>query len=170
MANGEMGRHFDNLASQVQDAAEKVTANRRAFEARVKAENAKTKWWRRAAVLGLATSIFAVFLVIRANDAAEKANDAIEEIVATRTEARAATCEAANANAARINALNDRTFQLLEDAVAAPRETPRTPEEQAATDAFLEQQRQAFEAIKVELRDCSPEGIEAFYDQDLDGT
>lgn len=92
-----------------------------------------------------------------------KAQDAVDTVNAQRAEARVTSCEAYNDDlVASVNALNDRTQDLLRTATERNREN-RTAEQQAVTDQLLAQELGKYEAIKLTPRDCSPEGIDAYF-------
>lgn len=90
------------------------------------------------------------------------AKDALNEFRDSRASARKVGCVADNDTADRINGLNDRTQDLLRDAVAGG---DRTPEEQAQALKFLAEQLDKYEALKVPRRDCSDGAIDSYYGQ-----
>lgn len=94
-----------------------------------------------------------------------KAQQAVDEVNASRAEARVTSCQAYNDDlVASVNALNDRNQDLLRTVVERGRDN-RTPEQQASADALLQQELGEYESIKLEPRDCSPVGIAAFYEK-----
>lgn len=111
-------------------------------------------------VVAIVVGCVGIFLAVGARSVANEASAALDAFTASRTEARAIACQADNDTAGRINGLNDRTQDLLRDASAGG---DRTPEEQERVDAFLVEQLAKYEALKVPLRDCSPQGIEDYY-------
>lgn len=81
------------------------------------------------------------------------------------TQARLSACLSFNEDVqANVNALNDRTQELLDQTFNGPGHTPRTPAKQAEVDAYLEQQKAAYDAVKIAERDCTPAAIEEFYE------
>lgn len=154
-------RELNAAAQTVREVGEKVDRDREANERlavtneeRIKASVRKFRAWRFAGIVGILLGVLALW-------AGWRANDAVDQIRAQRTEARLVACHADNASASKVNALNDRTQDLLRNATAS--NTTRTPEQQARSDAFLADELAKYEAVKVHLRDCSPAGIERFY-------
>ena len=90
-------------------------------------------------------------------------NSTIDRINQSRANARVVACQSDRDTAQKINALNDRTQQLLEQTFNAPRPTPRSAENQKLVDAYLKDQKAKFDAVKVEVRRCDPESIREFY-------
>lgn len=148
---------FNHLAQAVTDATTKVTQDREKNEERIAASVRKMRWFRRAAVLAVFAAALSLWSSREANILSNKLQD-------QRDEARIVQCQRDNENTGRINALNDRTQQLVRRAVEEG-SSNRTPDQQAIAEAFLSSELQKFEEVKVPLRDCSPEGIEAFYSE-----
>ena len=90
-------------------------------------------------------------------------NSTIDRINQSRANARVVACQSDRDTAQKINALNDRDQQLLEQTFNAPRPIPRSAEAQKMVDAYLKDQKSKFEALKVEVRECTPEAIAAYY-------
>lgn len=157
---------LNHLADAVREASEKVEVDRRKNEERIEASVKKMRWFRRAAVAGVVGAILALWASIVSNNASNEANEAVEALRAQREASRIVQCKADNDTAARVNALNDRTQDLLR--TAAMPNNVRTPEQQARTDALLADQLALYEAVKVPLRDCTPKGIKEFYEQNPD--
>ena len=111
-------------------------------------------------VLTIAALIVGCVGIFLANDA----RTTLDEFAAARSESRVIACRGDNDAAERINGLNDRTQDLLRDAVAGNGD--RTPAEQAAADAFLKEQIVKYEALKIPLRGCGPQEIEDYYNGD----
>lgn len=129
----------------------------------------RRRWRYRFAGVVLVGAIGAGFLVRsnavadEANKAATKAQHAIDLANEQRDEARLGACNAFNDDlAANVNGLNDEVQQLAVDAFADPTGR-RTPEQNVQVATFLKQKQKAFENRKVPQRDCTPEGIAAFY-------
>lgn len=87
---------------------------------------------------------------------------ATNDIVETRTESRAATCRSDNRFITNHNILVDAVEQA--SALVAQPNPMRTPEQQAAATAFVEEYVAKVEVARVALRDCSPEAIKQFYE------
>jgi hypothetical protein len=84
-----------------------------------------------------------------------------DDILAARTEARAATCRSDNTFITNHNVLVDSVEQAA--AVIAAPNPMRTPEQQAGADKFVADYTATVERARVPLRDCSPGAIAAFY-------
>lgn len=144
------------LAGDVRNATEKVDRDRKINEDRIQASVRKMRWFRRAAVLAVLAAAVALWAGMRANHA-------VDEIREQRTASRIVSCQKDNDTAKLINSLNDRTQQLLRNAVAGG--TTRTPEQEARAQAFLDSELGEYQKIKVPLRDCSPAAVARFYSQ-----
>lgn len=151
---GDPWRTLNLLGDAVREAVRKVDDDREANERRIKASVRKVRWTWIVGAIGLVVAVAALW-------GAWWAHDAIETIQASRREARLAACHADNDTATKINALNERTQDLLRTA-AQPNDT-RTAAQQARTDALVADELEEYEAVKVPLRDCSPAGIREFY-------
>lgn len=145
-----------NLSDAVRIATEKVDEDREANEARIAASVHKMRWFRRAALLAVAAAAVALWAGVRANNA-------VGDIRAQRTQSRVIACENDNATAMKVNKLNDRTQQLLRNAVAGG--TTRTPAQEARTEAFLRSELAEYQKIKVPTRDCSPAALDRLFSQ-----
>lgn len=151
---GDHWRTLDHLALEVRRAADKVDNDREINERRIAASTRKFRAWRFAGLVGIALSVLALW-------AGWRADTAINRINSSRAEARVAACNADNAYADKVNALNDRTQELLRAAFAA--NTSRTPTEQVTAEAFLADELARFDAVRVPARKCDPASIAAFY-------
>lgn len=141
------------LAGAVGRAADKVDRDRKINESRIQASVQKMRWFRRAAVLAVLAAAVALWAGVRANNA-------VDEIRQQRTASRIVACQKDNDTATKVNALNDRTQQLLRNAVAGGN---RTPEQEARTQAFLNSELAEYEKIKVPMRRCDPASVERYY-------
>lgn len=111
-------------------------------------------------VLGVLVVAFVVMTVILGSLFIESRRQ-YDDIVATRTESRMATCHSDNTFIANHNALVDAVEQAA--ALVNQPNPSRTPEQQAAVDRFVANYTATVEHSRVALRDCSPEAIAAFY-------
>lgn len=154
-------RSINELAGLIREAGNKVDDDREAnkelvaaLEKRTKASIRKMRWYRFAGVVGAVLAVPALW-------AGWRANDAIDQIRTQRSASRIIACQNDNTTAAKVNALNDRTQQLLRNAVAGG--TTRTPEQDARAEAFLRSELNEYQKTKVPMRDCSPAAVERFY-------
>jgi hypothetical protein len=90
-----------------------------------------------------------------------EALDKADAIIEARDASRIVACGTANDIAKKHNDLVDGVENTLR--VATQGNGNRTPEQQARIEAFLAQQIAQYEAIKVAIRDCSPEGLRLYY-------
>lgn len=142
------------LSSAVTEATKRVERDSTLNEKRIAASVQKMRWFRRAAVLSLFAGVLSLFVGYQARHTAE-------QLRTQRAQSRIVTCRNENATAERINSLNDRTQQLLRNAVAG--NTSRSPEQEAVAQEFLQRELDEYEAIKVPLRACDPASVERFY-------
>lgn len=93
---------------------------------------------------------------------------ALAEFEATRAESRVIGCESWNEQQLRSRAGDMNQTRTQFEALASFTGADRTPEQQVRVEAFLEdlygQQAKASEA-SYPLRDCSPAGIRAYYEE-----
>lgn len=141
------------LSRAVTDATKRVERDSELNEKRIKASVEKMRWFRRAAVLSLLAAALSLFVGYQARHTAD-------QLRTQRSQSRVIACRNENATAERVNKLNDRTQQLLRNAVAGGE---RTAEQETRAQAFLNAELAEYEAIKVPMRDCSPAAVEAFY-------
>lgn len=154
-------RELNAAAQVIREVGETVDRDREANERaarlneeRIAASVRKFKAWRIAGIIGIVLGVLAIVL-------GAIAVRAISEINESRRESRVASCESYNRDlVTNVNALNDRTQQLL---VAAAAGGNRTAEQQARTDLFVSEERAKYERIKLEPRDCTPAGLERFF-------
>lgn len=88
---------------------------------------------------------------------------AINDIIATRTESRRVTCVQDNTRITRHNVLVD-AVQKAVQLVNTPN-PDRTSEQQATLDQFIVDYQATVEVARDPLRDCTPEGIRRFYEE-----
>jgi hypothetical protein len=141
------------LSAAVTDATRRVERDSKLNEDRIAASVRKMRWWRFAGVVGAILAPLALW-------AGVQANNAVDELRDQRHASRIIACEKDNDTATKVNALNDRTQQLLRNAVAGG---TRTPEQEARTQAFLNSELGEYEKIKVPMRQCDPASVERFY-------
>lgn len=150
---------FDKLSESVAAASEQVAEDRKERErVRVVEEN-RTRWWRRLTVVAAVGSVLGLFGVVGVNIA-------LNQLASDRKQGQVSSCHAYNEGlAASVNKIADELIGflvLLGEDRRTPGEEPRTAEQQAQIDAIIAAQSAEFESIRVQYRDCSPEGIEAF--------
>lgn len=106
-----------------------------------------------------------LFYAFHTTDSAQhKAQNAIEQVIIQRTEARKVQCD--NDNRLFItshNKLVDSVEAAAQVAVSPPPGIVLTPEQQAQADKFVRDYIATIEIARVPLRDCTPQGIEAYY-------
>lgn len=142
------------LAKSVDEASARIEKDRLAQEERIAASIHKMRWQRRFAFIGVIAGVIGIIGSVVAGVGIHRNNEIFQQ-------ARVTTCISYNEDiAANVNALNDRTQDLLR--LAAARSTHPTPEQQA----LLQGQIDAYEKIKVPARDCSPDGIARFFHED----
>lgn len=100
--------------------------------------------------LGVLAGVWAGLSARRATEASNR----------TRAEARVASCQRDNEKALQINALGAAMGGIV-DLVNVPNPN-RTAEQQAALDRFLAASHAKLDAARIEYRDCTPEGIDAY--------
>lgn len=98
-------------------------------------------------------------------DAARTSQSAVDQVVDQRSDARVTACEKDRDDAVRFNNLLDRSKGLLDDTFNAPRESPRTPDAQAAVDAYLADQFAKYDALRTPVRKCDRQSIEDYYER-----
>lgn len=140
---------FNQLSESVSAAAGELAADREERGRLRKAEEDRTRWWRRLTVVAVVGSMLGLWASFEARGAADTANDTLEQFEADRVARSEVACREANKDRESVNG-------ILTNAVAAPRPTPRTPEQRAQAEAFLA-------ANLRPLRDCSPEGIADYF-------
>lgn len=115
-------------------------------------------------VIGLGVGGIGVTRASKADQKAATAQALAETTLVARTAAQKVTCDQANVQAAKHNTLADTFDQILQIAIAPnPNGPPRTAQEQADTDAFYNDAHDKLVAARDPGRDCTPEGIAAFY-------
>lgn len=127
-----------------------------------------------ALCLGIIGIILGGYGAVTAGDASEdaaaaKARAVVAEakadtLLEARNTSRLVACGTANDTAKKINGVIAGVEDTLR--IAAAPNPNRSPEAQEKTDAFLAGQIAHYETLKVELRDCSPAGIAAYYRED----
>ena len=147
---------FRELGVEVAKATAAVDAQRVAAKEAKKAADRKDRNLRIGVFVAACVGLVGVFAGFRAQDAIDKAN-------ASRDEARIARCRADNDVASKINHLGDAMRNVVN--LAVPSNPERTPEQQARVEEFLANSNAALDEARVPARDCSPEAIEEFYEQ-----
>jgi ABC-type branched-subunit amino acid transport system substrate-binding protein len=142
------------LAAAVDATTTALVKNREAFEQRLVASHRKMNWARGAAFLAGVAGVIGIFTGVRAQNA-------VDEMRRQRAEARITACKADNDTAEKINRLGDAFKQII--TFATPPNPNRTPEQQMRLEQFVAQADGAVDDAKVDDRDCSPAGIEAYY-------
>lgn len=142
------------LSHAVEEASGRVEADRKALEVRIASSQRKTRWQRRAGIIGLVAGIIGTIAGFRAQIA-------IDEMRHQRSEARITACRNDNDTAEKINHLGGALKQII--TFATPPNPARTPEQQMRAEQFVAQADGVVDDAKVPPRDCSPAGIEAFY-------
>lgn len=141
------------LAKAVDDASARIEKDRLAQEARISSSVHKMRWQRRFAFIGVLAGVIGITLSLLSIGG-------IRQNEVNVRDARITGCLSYNNDiAVNVNALNDRTQDLLR--LSASRNPDPTDEEKQ----LLTQVLDGYEGIKVPLRDCSPEGIENFFDK-----
>lgn len=141
------------LSNAVRDALKKLEEDRKANEKRIEASVHKMRWFRRAGVIGVVAGVIGI--IIGGFGLYE-----VNKIYDQRAKSRVVSCQSDNSTATRVNALNDRDQNLLRTVVKTG---SRTPEQQAATEKFVNNELAEYQKIKVPLRDCSPAAVNKFY-------
>lgn len=114
-----------------------------------------------AASLGLLVGAIGIFQARDARKAADQAQNAIDAVTQARNEARVVACQSDNDHVTGTNNL----VVAMEGVIAlvnAPN-PDRTPEQQTQIDKFIQDSIAELETAREDLRDCSPEGIDAYY-------
>lgn len=142
------------LSHAVEEASARVEADRKALETRIASSQKKTRWQRRAGIVGLVAGIVGTIAGFRAQSA-------IEEMQRQRAGARVTSCTNDNDTAEKINHLGDALKQII--TFATPPNPARTPEQEMRAEQFVAQADGAVDDAKVSERDCTPAGIEAYY-------
>lgn len=114
-------------------------------------------WTTAACALIAGTSLIVMVLFVITT------NRSVNAITRARSTSRIVACQTDRESAQKINALNDRTQELLDQTFNAPRATPRDPDTQALIDRYLADQKKKFDAVKVDVRECDPDSIAAYY-------
>lgn len=122
------------------------------------------KLLRALTLIAIMVGSVGIWQSVGARSTADDAREALDVFRAQRTESRVIACNAENDSAARINALNDRTQDLLR-AATADRDGDRTPEAQARVEALLNGELVKYEAIKIPYRKCDLASVEAYYEE-----
>lgn len=141
------------LAAAVDSTRDALVKNREAFEARLVASHRKMNWARGAAFLAGIVGVVGIFTGYRAQRA-------VDELHAQRSESRIVSCQKDNDTATKINRLGDAIKQVVTNATTGGQ---RTPEQQMRVDAFLAETNNAINHARVDMRDCDPESIDAYY-------
>lgn len=108
------------------------------------------------AVIGVLVGVGGLIAGLKAYDAADTAQEAIDQVQTDRAVARVNSCLAENVNIERGNKFND-GIQGIVNAPPLPGQV-RTPEQQARLDAILA----SLNSYKIPPRDCTPEGIDKY--------
>lgn len=116
-------------------------------------------WFHRHPLVATLALVVAVSApgYLRQEQAINKANEAIEAVVEQRATARVVACEQDNTFARGLNGLADATIGVL-NAVRAG-----TEREDARV--FFDQQIVTLEGARVVFRDCSPAGLDRYYEE-----
>lgn len=114
-------------------------------------------------VIGILVGGIGITRASTADEKAATAQAATSALLTARTTAQKVTCDQANLAAAKHNSLADSFDQVLQIAIAPNPNQPRTAQQQADTDAFYAHAHTVLDAARDPGRDCSPEGITAFY-------
>lgn len=117
----------------------------------------RRRWRAWFVIVGLAVGALGI-VAVQATNAADDAQRGLDEVVAARTEARVVACRDDVRFADAHNALTESTAQVLRDASQGAR-SPEAVE-------FYARQIASLEANRVDVRDCSPEGIADYYEGD----
>lgn len=157
---GDHWRTMNEMIGVVREATVQIDKDREANEKRIKSSVRKVRLTWIVGAVGVVLALVAWW-------AADEAQEAADLLRSQRTVARVAACEKDNEIAGKINALNDRTQDLLRVA-AAPNDS-RTASQQERTDRLLADELAKYEAVKVPLLDCSPEAVERFYERQARG-
>lgn len=161
------GRKIDNATEEIVALTErldliKTKADTAAQNAATAKKYATTS--RRLARVGVAALIVAVAVGIGTFLAVATNRDSIDDIESSRAEARVVTCDNHNAlldltQAAIVRAASKSLVALV------PAGQEITPEQQVRLDAYTEAlTRETTAELAPARRDCSPEGIAAFYE------
>lgn len=112
-------------------------------------------------LVSLCAALVFLFLWVRTDNAATKAQKAVDGVVAARTEARTAACAQDNIRIDQHNALAD-SLQTILDLINIPRPTA-TAEQQANADKFFTEARAAVDKSRVANRSCTAAALDAYY-------
>lgn len=144
------------------DLETKLEAVERALVETRRSNEQRVLWLAIAGGTAVLAGVIGIAIGLAGVNTAGDARDTLAEFLAERTESRAVSCQAENNTAERLNALNA-TVGTIVQSVNTPN-PDRSPEQQAVIDHFIAQALDELEHALVPLRDCSPEGIADYFE------